>query len=61
QACADAVNAAPGIETSILGDRERGFKDHAKDIHPGTDWRGQIIHAEKIGLGSGKYELVTVK
>ncbi|AEF81430.1 DUF362 domain-containing protein [Leadbettera azotonutricia] len=67
KACIDAVNAAPGIQTSILGDREHkhkdshGHSDHFKDIHPTTDWRSQIEHAEKIGLGSGTYELVTVK
>jgi uncharacterized Fe-S center protein len=61
QACADAVNAAPGIETSVLGERERKFNDHFTNIHPATGWRGQITHAEKIGLGSGKYELITVK
>jgi uncharacterized Fe-S center protein len=62
-----AVNAAPGINTSVLGDRrhthkdQNGNEDHFADIHPSTDWRSQIAHAEKIGLGSGKYELVTVK
>ncbi|GHU66215.1 4Fe-4S ferredoxin [Spirochaetia bacterium] len=67
KACIDAVNAAPGIQTSILGDRDHkhkdanGHSDHFKDIHPTTDWRSQIEHAEKIGLGSGTYELVTVK
>jgi uncharacterized Fe-S center protein len=67
KACIDAVNAAPGINTSILGDREHthrdaaGHADHFTDIHPATDWRSQISHAEKIGLGSGTYELITVK
>jgi uncharacterized Fe-S center protein len=67
RACIDAVNAAPGILTSILGDRKHtrrdaaGHEDHLTDIHPQTDWRTQIAHAEKIGLGSGKYELITVK
>jgi uncharacterized Fe-S center protein len=61
KACIDAVNAAPGIQTSILGDcKEAGGKDHFTRIHPSTDWRSQISHAEKIGLGSGKYELITV-
>jgi uncharacterized Fe-S center protein len=59
RACIDAVNAAPGIESSILGHcgRER---DHFTSIHPATDWRSQIAHAEKIGLGSAAYELVTL-
>jgi uncharacterized Fe-S center protein len=67
KACIDAVNAAPAIATSILGERERthrdgkGNADHTRDIHPVTDWRSQIRHAEKIGLGSGEYELVTVR
>ncbi|GHU93608.1 4Fe-4S ferredoxin [Spirochaetia bacterium] len=66
KACIDAVNAAPGIAASILGDREHNHKlpngeDHLTDIHPTTDWRTQIAHAEKIGLGTGNYELITVK
>jgi uncharacterized Fe-S center protein len=61
KACIDAVNAAPGIPTSILSEREQSRHDHFTNIHPATDWRSQISHAEKIGLGSGQYELVTIK
>ncbi|MDR3171190.1 MAG: DUF362 domain-containing protein, partial [Treponema sp.] len=61
KACIDAVNAAPAITTSILSDRERTHHDHFTDIHPATDWRSQIAHAEKIGLGTGGYELITMK
>jgi uncharacterized Fe-S center protein len=67
KACIDAVNAAPAIGNSIIGERkcvhrdESGNEDHFTDIHPTTDWRGQIAHAEKIGLGCGRYELITVK
>jgi uncharacterized Fe-S center protein len=61
RACIDAVNAAPGIPSSIWGDREHTHGDHFTDIHPDTDWRVQIAHAEKIGLGSGSYELITVQ
>ncbi|MDR2028556.1 MAG: hypothetical protein LBP93_03350 [Treponema sp.] len=57
----DAVNAAPEISASILSEREHTHGDHFTNIHPATKWRGQIIHAEKIGLGSSEYELVTVK
>jgi uncharacterized Fe-S center protein len=66
RACVDAVNAAPGIGTSILGERERrhrderGNEDHFANIHPSTDWRGQLVHGEKIGLGVQAYELITV-
>ena len=67
KACIDAVNAAPGIETSILGSRKRihcdeaGNTDHMTDIHPTTDWRVQIAHAEKLNIGSSKYQLVKIK
>jgi uncharacterized Fe-S center protein len=67
KACIDAVNAAPEVTTSILGEREHSHKDgngkadHFTDVHPSTDWRYQISHAEKIGLGSGDYELIAVK
>lgn len=61
KACIDAVNAAPVIETSVLGECAHTHKDHFTDIHPATNWQSQITHAEKIGLGTGAYELVTVK
>ena len=67
RACIDAVNNAPGVETSILSERERshkadgGGRDHFADIHPVTHWQDQIEHSEKIGLGSGSYELITLK
>lgn len=59
KACIDAVNAAPVIKTSILSERGDN-KDHFTNIHPTTDWRHQISHAEKIGLGNSNYELITV-
>ncbi|MDR1352479.1 MAG: DUF362 domain-containing protein [Treponema sp.] len=67
KACIDAVNAAPGIVSSVWGEREHSRRygkdgeDHMTDIHPSTDWRCQIAHGEKIGLGTGDYELITVK
>ncbi len=61
QACIDAVNAAPGLATSILAEREQHAPhDHFTQIHPATDWRSQIAHAVKIGLGSSNYELITL-
>ena len=59
-ACADAVNAQPPVANSMLGESEHTHHDHFTDISPDTDWRSQVEHAEKIGLGSRKYELVRV-
>jgi uncharacterized Fe-S center protein len=68
-ACIDAVNAAPAIPGSALADsmeHETGGHsqeqaDHFRSIHPTTDWRSQISHAEAIGLGNGRYELITLR
>ena len=60
-ACIDAVNAAPAISTSVLGQCAHEHNDHFTDIHPKTNWRSQIEHAQKIGIGNVDYELVTVK
>ncbi len=64
KACIDAVNAAPAIGSSIMEDcgcKHGQLGDHFKAVHPATDWRSQLSHAEKIGLGNSDYELVTVK
>ncbi len=58
RACIDAVNAAPEIASSILSEREHTHGDHFTNIHPTTNWRAQLDHAEKIGLGTQQYELV---
>lgn len=60
KACIDAVNAAPAIATSVLGEVEHRHSDHFTNVHPTTDWRGQLAHAEKLGMGSREYELMTI-
>lgn len=55
QACVDAVNAHPLLRNIEC------TKDHFHDIHPNTDWEAGLIHAEKIGLGTRKYELTKIK
>jgi uncharacterized Fe-S center protein len=61
KASIDAVNAAPGIPTSILSERGHDDGDHFCTIHPSTDWRSQMSHAERIGLGSADYKLTVVE
>lgn len=60
KACIDAVNAAPVIQGSIMSERQCTHHDHFTDLHPTTDWRSQIDHAVRIGLGSADYELITL-
>jgi len=66
QACADACLKAEPIRNSVLGEHMAadGFvdhHDHFKNTTPESEWETQLIHGEKIGLGSREYELVTIK
>ena len=73
QACADAAMAQTPLPNTVLTEsaEKMGHKhehlhgDQACDpfciAHPDTDWRTCIAHAEKIGLGTSKYELIEVK
>ncbi len=65
-ACADAVNKQPANSGTVLHEHgcECGHEkeaDHFAMMHPDSDWRAAITHAEKIGLGTAQYELVEVK
>lgn len=66
QACADACLKAEPLRNSVLDDHlhEHGFHDHHdhfKNTTPESEWETQLIHGEKIGLGSRQYELVFMK
>ena len=60
-ACAEAVNAQPVIPGSKLDKSSRkGIDDNLTADFPHTDWRTQISHGKKIGLGEDSYELIRV-
>ncbi len=59
-ACADMCNKQTPIRGSALGESGAHTHDCFVDTHPDTDWKDQITHGEKIGLGSGSYTLITV-
>ena len=65
-ACADACNKMPVISGSLLDDHMHAegacdHHDHFTNVSPNTNWKSCLEHAEKIGLGSAEYELITVK
>jgi hypothetical protein len=35
-------------------------EDKFKLAHPDTSWQAGLEHAEKIGLGTTKYEMITI-
>ena len=54
-----------GIPGSLLDDRlhehdHRDHHDHFTDVHPTTNWKSCLDHAEKLGIGTKEYELVKI-
>ncbi|MGI6214507.1 MAG: DUF362 domain-containing protein [Christensenellales bacterium] len=66
QACVDLCQKATPIKNSQLGDNLAKpdwhmYHDHFKDSNPNVHWKETLSHAEKIGLGTRKYELIQIK
>ncbi len=60
QASVDLVNAQPGNEKSRLNTHLGPGEDKFRALYPQIDWGVQLQYAEKIGLGSRKYELISI-
>jgi uncharacterized Fe-S center protein len=60
QACVDALNAAPGLPGSALKKALAPGTDKIDDVYPGLDYNAQLEHAEKLGLGRRKHDLVSI-
>ncbi|MCD8043678.1 MAG: DUF362 domain-containing protein [Tannerellaceae bacterium] len=64
QACADLVTAAPVLDNNRISDIHSHDHLVGEDkfclIHPDTNWKAGLEHAEKIGIGTREYELVKV-
>lgn len=65
RACADLVTQAPILETgNRLSDHPHHEHlagcDKFHIMHPETNWQAGLEHAEKIGIGTQSYELITV-
>ena len=57
QACVDACNKMQrNAEVEFKGDSDDLFTA----LHTETDWRYQISHGKKIGLGTDEYELIEI-
>jgi len=59
QASVDLVNKEPVIDSSLKKNIEPG-NDKFKGIYPNVDWSLQLDYAEKLGLGTRSYELISV-
>lgn len=64
KACADMVINAPLLGENKLAEIHPHEHLEGEDkfhlIHPDTNWQAGLEHAEKIGLGTQQYELITL-
>ncbi len=75
QACADACIKQTSFKDSYVGDKlsenhscsddkcscnHTSHVDHFKIMHPTTDWKVCLEHAEKMGVGKRDYELIEI-
>lgn len=61
RACADACMKLDPMPNSRLTDMPHISDDHFHNSYPVTDWRSQLTHAEKIGIGTETYELIEMR
>jgi len=60
QASVDMVNSRAALEDSCLKENRKAGEDKFRGVYPKIDWSIQLHYGEKIGLGSRRYELVTL-
>lgn len=66
QACVDACLKQTPLPGTQLTEKMDGpdfcdHHDHFDNVNPNTEYKSCLAHAEKIGLGSRRYEIVRVK
>lgn len=67
KACIDLVNKQSAFEKSAITENLKKYNldkfkfDNLALNHPSTNWKSQIEHAEKLGLGNSEYELIEIK
>jgi len=59
-ACADMTNRQPYLHGTIMDERKHTHNDWFCDVHPATNWKVQLEHAEKVGMGMRDYELIKI-
>lgn len=57
QASVDLLNSQPALESSRLKGLGTARTDKIRAIYPQIDWEHQLDYAERLGLGSRKYDL----
>ncbi len=62
QACGDLANKEKPIRNSMLAEMTHEHaRDHFHAIFSDTHWQVGLEHAEKLGIGTRKYELIDIQ
>ena len=61
QASADLVNQQKALPDTALKTNLNPGEDKFKGLYPSVDWEHQLDYAQKIGLGTRKYNLIKLK
>ena len=59
-ACTEAALKMEPLPGSKLAECKHRTGDHFHDVHPTTNWRVGLEHAQKLGMGTMDYELIKV-
>jgi hypothetical protein len=60
KASVDLINEQPGLPGTALESGSRAGSDKFMELYPDVDWRIQLGHAQRLGLGTTTYQLVRV-
>jgi len=61
QAAVDLINAEAAIPGTSLKKNTLPGEDKFKGLYPDVNWQLQLEYAEKIGIGSRKYDLERIE
>ena len=61
QACADLVNQATGLPDTVMASGHEPGCDKFRSVYPEINWQTTLEQAEKMGLGSRKYDLTKLE
>lgn len=59
-ACADACNRMAPLPGSVLAEKAEHTGDIFHDVHPYTNWRSAVEHAQALGMGTMEYDLIRI-
>ena len=59
--CRPCQQPGPPCDSLLASVPAPNSHDHFHTLFSGTDWQAGLAHAEKIGLGTRQYELVTMR